>query len=98
MTSAILAQLKAHNAAPAAPRPASGPGTRPAAVRPVAVPKQAQHETPKEQPGPRPDTPVRWQLAKGLFAEQFPGCFRLVVSGPADALPAVLAALQPLAP
>lgn len=37
MTSATPAQLKAINAAPAAPRPASGPGTRPAVVRPVGA-------------------------------------------------------------
>ena len=95
MTAAYLAQLAAAKAAPAAPRRPSGPGVRPAGVEAVAGLKPGR-DTPKEVPGPKAGTPIRWQVASGLFTEQFGGCFRLVVSGKEEDLPAVLAALTQL--
>lgn len=95
MTAAVQAQLNAHKAAPPAPRPASGTGVASAAGKAVAGAKPGR-DTAKELPGPRADTPVRWQVAGGLFAEQFGGCFRVVVSGHEKDLPAVLAALTEL--
>lgn len=57
----------------------------------------SQRLTPPEPPGPKPSAPVRWQVADGgLYAEQFPGCFRVVVTGPTHRLPEVLAALEQL--
>ena len=95
MTAAYQAQLNAHKAAPPAPRPASGTGVARAADKSVAGTKPGR-DTAKEVPGPRLDTPVRWQVAGGLFAEQFGGCFRVVVTGKESDLPAVLAALTEL--
>ena len=95
MTAAIQAQLNAHKAAPPAPRLASGTGVARAADKAVAGTKPGR-DTAKEVPGPRLDMPVRWQVAGGLFAEQFGGCFRIVVSGHEKDLPAVLAALMEL--
>ena len=95
MTAAVQAQLNALRLAPPAPRPASGTGVARAAGKAVAGTKPGR-DTAKEVPGPRADTPVRWQVAGGLFAEQFGGCFRMVVSGKESDLPAVLAALTEL--
>lgn len=95
MTAAILAQLAAAKAAPAPRTPPAGTQRRWQPAGPVAGLKTGR-DTPKEPPGPKADTPVRWQVASGLFAEQFGGCFRVVVTGKEDDLPAVLAALTEL--
>ena len=87
---------------PATARKPPSPGN----PQPGAPASRHAPETPPDDPPGHRDAPpacaarvpLRWEVAGSLFAAQHPGAFRLVVVGPTDELPAVLAALAPLTP
>jgi hypothetical protein len=53
------------------------------------------YDTPPEPVAPK-YAPVRWEVAQGEHSRQYPGRFRVVVSGHESDLPAVLQALEQL--
>lgn len=55
-------------------------------------------ETPPEPASDRKTAQIQWQVAEGIHAEQFPTRFRVVVTGPADALPAFIDHLKQFNP
>lgn len=90
MTEDIKRQLR-ENGVNIAPEPRTAP--------PTPREKQSAREgrsTPKEAPGPKPNTPLRYATAGPLHAEQHPGEFRCTVTGPLPMLPAVVKALEEL--
>ncbi|OGX84114.1 hypothetical protein BEN47_16690 [Hymenobacter lapidarius] len=79
-------------------KPATAPKAAQATTGPPATPKPATappigRNTAPIAPAP---VPLRWEVARGLFAEQHPGAFRLVVVGSEAELPQVLEKLREL--